>query len=221
MTTRFSAAVLMCGVLALSGCVQTTATAPGEDPNRTRQGAILGGVAGAAAGILGSDEEDRGRNAAIGAALGAGVGAAIGNRLDRQEAALRQQLGDGRIQIENTGEVLIVRMPQDILFATDSSDLQPAVVPDLRAVAANLTQFPDGTVDVIGHTDNTGAASYNLELSQRRAQSVANVLVGAGVPERRLRVIGVGDDRPRATNLTAEGRALNRRVEIVIRPSAA
>ncbi len=219
MTIRITTALAVTGALALSAC--TDPASLGGDPNRTRDGAILGGLAGAAAGIIGSDEEDRGRNAVVGAALGAGVGAAIGNRLDRQEAALRQNLGDGRIQIENTGEVLIVRMPQDILFAFDSAELQPAVVPDLRAVAANLNQFPDGTVDVIGHTDNTGAASYNQRLSERRAQSVANVLTGAGVPGSRLRVIGVGDDRPRASNLTPEGRALNRRVEIVIRPSNA
>jgi outer membrane protein OmpA-like peptidoglycan-associated protein len=219
MTHRISLALAASGILALSGCVESTA--PGGDPNRTREGAIVGGLFGAAAGALTADDDDRLRNAAIGGAVGAGVGAAIGNRLDRQEAALRQRLGDGRIQIENTGSALIVRMPQDILFATDSSDVQPSVVPDLRAVAANLNEFPDGTVEVVGHTDNTGSARYNLDLSQRRAQAVANVLTAAGVPNGRLRVIGVGDDQPRASNLTAEGRALNRRVEIIVRPSRA
>ena len=219
MTRKALIALAAAAPLALAACTDP-AMMGGPEQNRTRDGAILGGVLGAAAGLAGSDDEDRGRNAVIGAALGAGAGAAIGNRLDRQEAALRADLGDGRIQIENTGEVLIVRMPQDILFALNSADLQPGIVPDLRAVAANLNRFPDGTVDVIGHTDNTGAASFNLELSQRRAQSVANVLTGAGVPQGRLRVIGVGDDRPRASNLSPEGRALNRRVEIVIRPSS-
>jgi outer membrane protein OmpA-like peptidoglycan-associated protein len=220
MSIRITAALAVSAVLALSACTDPAAFSTGPDPNRTQGGAILGGIIGGAAGALGSDEEDRGRNALIGTALGAGVGAAIGNRLDRQAAALRQELGDGRITIENTGEVLIVRMPQDILFPVDSAELQPAVVPDLRAVAANLNRFPDGTVEVVGHTDNTGAASYNLQLSQRRAQSVANVLTAAGVPQGRLLVRGVGDDQPRASNLTPEGRAQNRRVEIIIRPSS-
>ena len=221
MTLRLPISLAAASAVALTACTNPAAVSDPNDPNRnTRQGAIVGGILGAAGGLL-SDDDNRARNAAIGAALGAGVGGAIGNRLDRQEQALRGQLGDERIQIVNTGSELIVRMPQDILFPVDSADLQPGIVPDLRAVAANLNQFPDGTVDVVGHTDNTGAASYNLQLSQRRAQSVANVLIGAGVPSSRLRIVGVGDDQPRASNLTPEGRAQNRRVEIVIRPGAA
>jgi outer membrane protein OmpA-like peptidoglycan-associated protein len=206
-------------LVALGACTDPALIGDGSDPNRnTRAGAITGAVLGAGAGLA-SDDDNRGRNAVLGAALGAAVGGAVGNRLDRQAADLRAALGDGRIQIENTGSVLIVRMPQDILFPVNSAELQPAIVPDLRAVAANLNRYPDGTVDVVGHTDNTGPASFNLELSQRRAQSVANVLIAAGVPGSRLNVVGEGDDEPRASNLTPEGRALNRRTEIIIRPS--
>ncbi|MEL6207123.1 MAG: OmpA family protein [Pseudomonadota bacterium] len=214
---RHPVSLLVASVVALSGCTETGFQ--GENP-RTTEGAIVGGALGAAAGLLSSDE-NRGRNTAIGAALGAAVGGAIGNRLDQQEAALRQQIGDDRIQITNTGSELIVTLPQDILFAFDSDAVQPGLRDDLAALADNLQQYPDGTVEVIGHTDNVGSASYNLGLSERRAQSVANELVAFGVPRSRLRTIGVGDDQPRASNLTDEGRQQNRRVEIIIRPTTA
>ena len=98
--------------------------------------------------------------------------------------------------------------------------MRPDLRVELRALADSLIKFPDTTVDVIGHTDNTGAASYNQELSARRASSVTAVLIDSGVTSSRLRSYGVGEDQPVASNLTPEGRAQNRRVEIVIRPNA-
>jgi outer membrane protein OmpA-like peptidoglycan-associated protein len=195
-------------------------TSQPESFGNTRDGAIIGGVLGAATGLITGDTSNRVRNMAVGAAIGAGVGGAVGNRLDRQEAALRQDLGNGNIDIVNDGTRLVVTLPQDILFPVSSAALQPAFVPDLQAVARNLNQFPDGIVQVVGHTDNTGSVEYNFALSQRRAQSVTDVLVGAGVPPGRIQTIGRGDDQPRASNLTPEGRALNRRTEIVIIPSS-
>ena len=82
-----------------------------------------------------------------------------------------------------------------------------------------MNRYPDTTVNVIGHTDNTGAASYNQDLSQRRAQAVASVLINAGVAPQRIRSIGRGEDSPIASNLTPEGRQQNRRVEIIITPN--
>ena len=111
-------------------------------------------------------------------------------------------------------------MPQDVLFATDSATLRPDLTYDLRAVAGSLNRYPDSSVEVIGHTDNSGAAAYNQDLSQRRATSVAQVLRDAGVQGNRLAAYGRGEDQPVASNLTPEGRAANRRVEIIIRPSA-
>ena len=90
----------------------------------------------------------------------------------------------------------------------------------LGKVADNLMNYPDSTVTVVGHTDNTGAAAYNQDLSQRRADAVANVLRDAGVRASRLIAYGRGESQPIATNLTAEGRAQNRRVEIHIQPNA-
>jgi outer membrane protein OmpA-like peptidoglycan-associated protein len=75
-------------------------------------------------------------------------------------------------------------------------------------------------VQVVGHTDSSGEAGYNQSLSVNRANAVVNVLAGAGVPRTRLQAIGRGEDQPVASNLTEEGKAQNRRVEIVILPTS-
>jgi len=106
-----------------------------------------------------------------------------------------------------------------VLFATDSAALRPDLSRDVQAVAQSLLKYPNSTIQVIGHTDNTGTAAYNQDLSQRRAASVAGVLMGAGVPSSRIATIGRGEDQPIASNLTPQGQAQNRRVEIIIRPT--
>ncbi|WP_121630390.1 OmpA family protein [Tropicibacter alexandrii] len=214
-------------ILAVVGAMTLGACTTGpmfdqNDPNRqAKTGALAGAAVGALAGraLGGGDKGERNRATVAGALVGAAAGAAIGNQLDKQEAELRQQLGPDT-SIRNTGDRLIVTMPQDILFATDSADLRPGLIPDLRDVAQSLLAYPNTTAQVIGHTDSDGDAAYNQNLSQRRAQSVANVLTGSGVPSSRLQVIGRGEDQPIASNLTPEGKAQNRRVEIVILPNA-
>ena len=104
-------------LLALSACTDP-GYVTGTDPHtKTKQGALIGGLLGAGAGaMIGNDV----KGAVVGGALGAGAGAVIGNALDRQEQQLRQTIGDDRVKITNTGDRLILTMPQDILFATDS-----------------------------------------------------------------------------------------------------
>ena len=191
-----------------------------NNPNRnTQQGALIGAGIGAVVGAAtGDNAQERRRNAVLGAAIGGGGGALIGRDLDRQEAELREQLG-GNVGITNTGDRLIVTMPQDILFATDSARLSGGLQSDLVALARSLNRYPNTTVNVVGHTDNTGSASYNQDLSSRRAQAVSSVLINAGVSPSRIRSIGRGEDAPIASNLTAEGRQQNRRVEIIITPN--
>ncbi len=200
------------GALALTAC---------EDVNvgeRTRTGAAAGALVG---GLFGAtrDGDNRLAKTAAGAAVGAAIGGAIGAQLDRQQAELEQGFGNDQIDVINTGSELIVRMPQDILFAVDSAAVRPDLRRDLNVLAGNLLRYPDSTVFVVGHTDNTGSAAYNQDLSQRRAQSVASVLIEGGVSPRRLIASGRGEDQPIASNLTAQGRALNRRVDITIRPN--
>ncbi len=193
---------------------------PQGDPanQRARTGAATGALIGAVLGGTKDSGDDRLRNAAVGAAVGAVLGGGIGSVLDAQAAELRGSVS-GNVQIVNEGNQLRVVMPQDILFATDSATLQPMLVSDLRAVAASLQKYPNSTVQVIGHTDNTGAAAYNQDLSQRRAGAVSAVLRDYGVPAGRIVAVGQGEDQPVASNLTPEGRQQNRRVEIIIRPT--
>ncbi len=216
MTLRITTiSITAAAALGLAACVPAT-----QDPNanRTRDGAIIGGILGAAIGATANDS-DRGLGAAAGAAVGALAGAGIGSILDRQARDLRASMANDQISINNTGQELIVTMPEGILFDVDSAALRPSLQADIRALARNLQQYPDSTVDVVGHTDNTGSASYNQDLSTRRAAAVAGVILEQGVSPSRIRSFGRGEDQPVATNLTPEGRQLNRRVEIIIRPT--
>ncbi|GGD26226.1 OmpA family protein [Sinisalibacter lacisalsi] len=182
---------------------------------RQRIGAGTGAVAG---GILGGVLGGSPGTAAVGAVGGAIVGGAIGSELDKQAGELRGAFDDDRIGVVNTGSSLVVTMPQDILFATDSAQLTMSLRSDLGVLARHLNKYSRSNIQVVGHTDNTGSANYNLNLSRQRAAAVANTLIGNGVSSARITAIGRGEDQPIASNLTAEGRALNRRVEIVIIP---
>lgn len=103
-----------------------------------------------------------------------------------------------------------------LLFAPDSSALDPASDARLRSTAAALTSVGITNVRVDGHTDSSGAPDYNLRLSLARAQSVATALVGGGFPVASVRQRGLGETMPISDNATPEGRAQNRRVSIVV-----
>lgn len=230
MNKRF---ILITGVTALMGlsaCTDPAYMSGGSNPYgsstyqdphaRAKTGALAGAAIGGLAGAItgGDDRSDKVRGAVIGAALGAGAGALVGNHLDKQAAELRASMNNSAIDVTNTGNSLVVTMPQSILFATDSTAVSGALRGDLAALASNLNSYPDSRVQVIGHTDNVGDAGYNQDLSQRRASAVADVLFQNGVAYNRVSTIGRGEDAPIATNLTPEGRMQNRRVEIIITP---
>jgi outer membrane protein OmpA-like peptidoglycan-associated protein len=214
-------AVSAASLLALSACSNPDTLSNNNDFRKTGTGAAIGAGVGAVAGLISGDSSaERKQNALKGAVLGAAGGAVVGNVLDKQAAELQQSLGNDRVTITNTGDRLIVTLPQDILFASDSATLGGGLQSDLNAVASNLQAYPESTVQVIGHTDSSGDASHNQSLSVDRANSVVNVLSGAGVPNTRLQAIGRGEDQPIASNLSDDGKAQNRRVEIVILPTS-
>ena len=215
--SKFPLAIAASALLLVAAC---DPGAPNQSQN-TRQGAMIGALGGAAAGaLIGNDGtvRDRNRAALIGAALGAGVGGGIGNSLDRQAEELRRALRND-VGVSNNGTNLVVVLSQDLLFATNSTQVGAQSQNDLLIVARSLSNYPDSTVNVIGHTDNVGSASFNQDLSERRAQSVADVLRNGGVWPGRIRSIVAGLNQPIASNATAEGRQLNRRVEIIITPN--
>lgn len=224
MTLRLSLSALALSAMTLAACTDPSTLGPqpgAQNPNQNRnQGALIGAGAGALLGALVSDDGDRADGALIGAVVGGAVGAGIGYNLDQQEAELRQQLGSD-ISINNTGDRLIVSLPNNLLFATDSTALTPTLQGDLRALAQNVQVYANSTLQIVGHTDSDGDAAYNQTLSEGRAQSVANVLIANGVPGSRIQTFGRGESQPVATNQTEAGKALNRRVEIVILPNPA
>jgi outer membrane protein OmpA-like peptidoglycan-associated protein len=190
-----------------------------SDPNaNTKGGAVTGALLG---GVLGatSHGNDRLAKTAAGAIVGGLIGGAIGSQLDKQAQELRRDLDTNGVSVVNNGDQLVVTMPQDVLFATDSSVVRPDLQRDLYTLSGSLNRYPDTTVEVVGHTDADGDAAYNQRLSQSRANSVANILIGAGVPRGRIVAYGRGEDSPVASNYTTEGKAKNRRVEFIIRPN--
>ena len=215
-----SSALAGSALLILSGCVTPESAANSKPGDNTTAGTIMGGLIGAIAGMEMSSKGDRKKGAIVGAIVGAAAGNAIGQSLDEQAADLRRDLNNNQVNVTNTGSELIVTMPQDILFALDSAAVRSDLRRDLGVVAGNLQAYPNSTISIEGHTDNTGTANYNRILSQRRANSVADILVNNGVPPARLYAVGRGENEPVASNLSATGRAQNRRVEIVIRPNA-
>lgn len=186
-------------------------------PN-TIGGAAAGGLAGAGIGALVSGG-NRGTGALIGAGVGALAGGAIGHYMDRQQADLRRNLAGTGIGVNRRGDNLVLEIPGDVTFATDSATIRPAFYGPLDSVAATLNQYTNTYIDVVGHTDNTGSADYNQRLSEARARSVADYISSRGVYPPRINIGGVGEDQPKASNATAAGRQENRRVELTIRPN--
>lgn len=213
--------ILLASVFALGLAACTAPDQPTTTPNqRTKEGAVAGALVGGVLGALtGDDGGERRRGALAGAIVGGAVGAAVGYNLDKQAAELQRDFGNGRIQIINNGDHLVVRMPDDILFSVDSAVVRPGLRSDLQVLAGSLRRYPGSTVQVVGHTDSDGTVAYNQDLSERRASAVSSILIGAGVEAGRIRTFGLGETQPIATNLTAEGKAQNRRVDITIRPN--
>lgn len=114
---------------------------------------------------------------------------------------------------------MVITLSGGVLFATDKNDVQASAMPQLNQVGDALVKSsPDSTITVEGHTDSQGAPGYNHDLSQRRADAVAAYLVSRGIARDRITARGIGPDRPVANNGTVDGRAQNRRVEIVVTP---
>ena len=209
------------GALLLAGC--TTNADGTQSVNKTAVGATVGAVTG---GVLGNrlDKGNRTRGTVLGAAAGAAAGGGIGYLMDRQEAELRDQLASERaqhaVEVERVRDDLLkLTLANEVSFDVNSATVKPAFRPSLAKVAEVLQRY-DTKVTVVGHTDSSGAESYNQQLSERRAQAVLDELVRLGVPYPRLSAVGRGEYEPRADNTSAAGRAQNRRVEILVQSTA-
>jgi outer membrane protein OmpA-like peptidoglycan-associated protein len=179
------------------------------------KGGVIGGVGGAVVGgIVGNELGNTAVGAIIGAAVGGTTGALIGNYMDEQAAEMDNDIAGAKI--ERVGEGIKITFDSGILFEFDSSTLQSQARTNISNLAVILNKYPDTNILVTGYTDYDGTEEYNLNLSERRAQSVSNYAMGQGVISSRLSVLGLGELEPVATNETPEGKQLNRRVEIAI-----
>jgi outer membrane protein OmpA-like peptidoglycan-associated protein len=207
-------------LLGAAACATTDPYSSTPGRNNTATGAVAGALGGAVLGYLtntSSGEQGR-KNALIGAGVGALAGAGVGQYMDRQQRALEAELSGTGVGVARQGDNLVLRMPSDVTFASSQSSLDSRFLPVLDDVARVLNEYDRSMVDVVGHTDSSGGDGINQPLSERRASSVASYLIDRGVMRERLYVAGMSARNPIASNDTVEGKAQNRRVEILIRP---
>lgn len=183
--------------------------------NKTQKGAVVGTAAGGTAGaVIGRASGNTALGAIIGAAVGGASGAVIGRQMDKQAEEIEKTVPGAKV--ERIGEGIVVEFSSNILFGFDSSNLSGDAKSNLDKLVKVLNSYPDTDIEVQGHTDNKGSKSYNQNLSEQRAGSVSSYLSGKGIAYSRLTIKGFGENLPKYTNNTDDGRTQNRRVEFLI-----
>jgi outer membrane protein OmpA-like peptidoglycan-associated protein len=183
--------------------------------NKTQKGAIIGTGGGAAAGaVIGRTAGNTALGAIIGATVGGVTGAVIGNQMDKQAKEIEDQLPDAKVK--RVGEGIVVELSEKILFDFDKSVLTSDAQGNLDKIITVLHKYPDTNIEIQGHTDNVGSESYNQNLSVKRAKSVYKYLKSKDIAASRLTTRGFGEEVPKYSNDTDDGRAQNRRVEFLI-----
>lgn len=193
-------------------------TACASDPHqRAKAGAAIGAIAGA---VIGHQiDDDKGRY--IGGVIGAIAGGAVGNYMDQQqrelEALLANEQASGELAIRRISEdSVLIGVASEASFDVNEFNLKSEATPVYSKISNVLKQYDKTVIHVVGHTDSSGAADYNQELSEKRANTVSNFMQGQGIIDARLYEEGRGETQPRATNDTAEGKRKNRRVDIIV-----
>lgn len=214
---KIIAAILMSALATMAFAQDATTT-----NDKAKKGAAIGGIAGAIVGaVIGNNRGHHSakRGGVVGAVAGTAAGAIVGHMMDKQERELRQINGVNVTRTAN--DELNVTVRNEVLFDFNSSGLRSASRSSLREMASVFENYPNTTIRVEGYTDSIGSNAYNERLSERRASSVANYLENLGVRGARIDTIGYGESRARASNGTASGRQLNRRVEIHVKANQA
>jgi outer membrane protein OmpA-like peptidoglycan-associated protein len=212
--SKTSLALTLALTLGLGACTTNPYTGE-EQASKAGMGAGIGAVAGGLIGAIAGDN----RNAILlGMGIGALAGGGVGYYMDKQEEKLRMQLQATGVSVTRNGDNIILNMPGNITFATDSSNISADFYSVLDSVALVINEFEKTYIDIYGYTDSTGSEAYNQTLSEKRASSVARYLESQQVVSQRIVTRGMGESSPVASNDTPEGRALNRRVEIVLIP---
>jgi outer membrane protein OmpA-like peptidoglycan-associated protein len=211
--------VCISALATLSACMTYDPYTGEKKVSDTTKGAGIGAAVGGVVGLLtGGDAAAHRKNALIAAGIGALAGGAVGNYMDRQQAQLRHELAGTGVSVTRMGDNITLNMPGNITFATNSAEINPSFYQVLNSVNLVLKKYDKTLIEVAGHTDSTGSAQYNQQLSERRANSVAQYLEAQGLRSDRVMTVGAGETRPVASNDTPEGRQANRRVELTLTP---
>lgn len=217
MKSKLMAAAAAGSLMATGACVTDPETG-NQRVSRAAIGGVLGTVGGYLAGDLLGGRRDR-TEKIVGAGIGAVAGAGVGYYLDQQEKRLREQTRGTGIDVERQGDQIVLNMPGDVTFDTNSSAVKPQFQGVLNEVAGTLVQYPSTYIDIYGHTDSRGSDDLNYRLSNDRASSVASYLAGQGVQRARMATQGYGETQLKcAPETTASDLQCNRRVEIRIAP---
>lgn len=210
-----------CSAISLSACTTLDAYTGEKKVNNASKGAAIGaGIAAIIAAIDNKDASSKKRKERILKAAGGGaiIGGGVGVYMDSQEKKLREKLVGSGVQVQRDGDNINLIMPGNITFATGSSNVNTRFFNVLDSVALVVNEFKKTYVAITGYTDSTGAETFNQQLSQKRAQSVAGFLASKNVLQDRMMVKGMGESNPIGDNSTAAGREQNRRVEITLVP---
>ena len=212
----------LAAVLFVSGCA-TDEFGNRRPMNNAEKGALIGAAGGA---LLGATAKDKKKGVLIGAVGGGIAGGLVGTYMDNQrkdlEKVLAKEREAGAIDIDKLeNNILRVTMTNQTAFEVDSSQIKPGFTPSMDKISEVVNRYGKTHLTVVGHTDNSGSDQHNQSLSERRAQAVQSYFANKGVIQERLAYAGKGEQEPRASNASASGRQINRRVEIFIDPIVA
>ncbi|MEH6408369.1 MAG: OmpA family protein [Leeuwenhoekiella sp.] len=212
-----SVAIIALAVTVMTGCEAT------KNANNKQKGTVIGAAGGAIIGAVIGNNVGKGGNSELGAVIGGVVGGAagniIGNKMDKQAQRIEEEIPGAEVERIDDGIVVNFDENSGVYFDTNKYNVNEASQTTLNGLSKVMVEYPQTNILVVGHTDNTGADSYNMTLSKNRAEAVTNYLVGKGLASGRFTTQWYGETQPKYDNNTAEGRSKNRRVTLAIVPN--
>ncbi|WP_298340498.1 OmpA family protein [uncultured Algibacter sp.] len=194
-----------------------------QNANNKQKGVVIGTTGGAILGAIIGNNVGKGGNGELGAVIGGVIGGTagvlIGNKMDKQAQEIEEEIPGAQVERVDDGIVVTFDEGSGVYFATNKSNINVKSQESLNKLIDVFKEYSDTNILVVGHTDSTGDADYNMSLSKDRAYSVTNYLKSSGISGSRLTTNWFGETQPMHDNSTTEGRAHNRRVNVVILPN--
>ncbi len=195
-----------------------------KNSNNKQKGAVIGATGGAILGAIIGNNAGKGGNGELGAVIGGVVGGTagvlIGNKMDKQAQEIEEEIPGAVVERVDDGIVITFDENSGVYFDTNKYDINNKSQSTLDNLAKVLYDYPDTNILIVGHTDSRGSDSLNMNLSKNRAYAVTNYFINTkGLDSSRFTTNWFGETQPKYDNNTSEGRAKNRRVNIVIIPN--